>query len=87
LSPPFDRSVFINCPFERAVGRVRTWLVAQAGAERIGPARILGMNVAFQEWFYERELAAGSSEDDIKEYPTVEMISAMHEWMNAGQPT
>jgi hypothetical protein len=72
--------------FEKAVRHVRSWLVAQAGAPGIGAALILGKYLAFQEWYFERELAAGSSEDDIREYPTAELIGAMHEWMEAGQP-
>jgi hypothetical protein len=71
---------------EKAVRHVRTWLIAQAGAETVGAALIQGKYIAFQEWYWERELAAGSSEDDIREYPTVELIRAMHEWMDAGQP-
>lgn len=65
---------------------MRSWLVAQAAAPAIGAARILGKYLAFQEWYFERELAAGSSEDDIRAYPTAELIRAMHEWMEAGQP-
>lgn len=72
---------------EKAVRRVRSWLVAQGGAEPIGASLIQGKYIAFQEWYWERELTAGSSEDDIKEYPTAELVLAMHEWMNAGQPT
>jgi hypothetical protein len=72
--------------YAKAVRHVRSWLVAQAGATAIGAARILGKYIAFQEWYWERELAAGSSEEDITEYPTAELIRAMHEWMNAGQP-
>jgi hypothetical protein len=72
--------------YEKAVSHVRTWLVAQAGAERVGPALILGKYLAFQQWYWERESAAGSSEDDIRAYPTVELVQAMHEWMAAGQP-
>ena len=71
---------------QKAVRHVRSWLVAQAGAVAIGAARIQGKYIAFQEWYWERELAAGSSQEDIKEYPTAEIIRAMHEWMNAGQP-
>lgn len=72
--------------FEKAVRHVRSWLVAKAGAPAAGAALIQGKYLAFQEWYYERELAAGSSEDDIREYPTAELIRAMHEWMDAGQP-
>lgn len=67
--------------FEKAVRCVRIWLVAQAGAPGIGVAKILGEYVAFQEWYWERELAAGSSEEDIREYPTTEVIDAMYAWM------
>jgi hypothetical protein len=73
--------------FEKAVRKVRSWLIAQAEAPAIGAALIQGKYIAFQEWYWERELAAGSSEEDIREYPTAELISAMHEWMEAGQPT
>jgi len=71
---------------QKAVRHVRNWLVAQAEAPKIGPAYIQGKYIAFQEWYFERELASGASEDDIKEYPTVAMVTAMLEWMNAGQP-
>jgi hypothetical protein len=71
---------------ERAVRHVRSWLIAQAGAPAIGAALIQGKYFAFQEWYWERELAAGSSEEDIREYPTAELIRAMHDWKDAGEP-
>lgn len=70
----------------KALKKVRSWLIAQAGAKHVGASLILGKYAAFQEWYWERQLAAGSSEEDIKEYPTSELISAMHDWMAAGQP-
>lgn len=70
-----------------AVRHVRNWLVRQAEAEQVGPAKILGNYAAFQGWYWERELALGSSEDDIKAYPTVQMIEAMREWVELGRPT
>ncbi|MBO9097936.1 MULTISPECIES: hypothetical protein [unclassified Rhizobium] len=66
--------------FAKAVRHVRTWLVAQPSTARVSPSKILGEYLAFQEWYWKRELAAGSSEEDIREYPTVEVIEAMHEW-------
>lgn len=72
--------------FIKAVRHVRNWLVHHAGAEAVGAARIQGHYAAFQEWYWERELAAGASEDDIKEYPTVQMIQAMQEWVDLGRP-
>lgn len=71
---------------EKAVRHVRSWLIAEAGAPAVGAALIQGKYIAFQEWYWERELAAGSSEDDIREYPTAELIRAMHEWKDAGEP-
>ncbi|HAD17114.1 MAG TPA: hypothetical protein DCF81_09555 [Erythrobacter sp.] len=65
---------------------MRSWLIAQAGAAAIGSAKIQGKYIAFQEWYWEREWALGSSEEDIQEYPTAELIRAMHEWKGAGEP-
>lgn len=73
--------------FQKAVTHIRTWLVGHAGAPALGTALVLGKYAAFQEWYWEEQLAAGSSEEDIKEYPTEEMIRAMQAWMAAGQPT
>lgn len=72
--------------FEKAVRKVRNWLVAEADAEAIGASRILGSYTDFQEWYYEKQLAAGFSEDDIQDYPTVELLNAMKEWVSIGKP-
>lgn len=65
---------------------VRNWLVHHAGASNIGAAKIRGDYAAFQEWHWERELAQGASEDDIRDYPTIQLISAMRHWVDAGRP-
>ncbi|WP_375404231.1 hypothetical protein [uncultured Sphingomonas sp.] len=72
--------------FEVAVRKVRNWLVSEAGTTAPGAARVLARYVDFQGWYYERQLAAGFSEDDIKDYDTSELLGAMLEWMEAGQP-
>lgn len=72
--------------FISAVRHVSLWLIRQTGVPSVGPAKILGNYAAFQEWYWEREIRAGASEDDIKAYPTVRMIEAMQEWVNAGRP-
>lgn len=72
--------------FERAIRHVRSWLIAQAGADNVGAALVQGKYLAFQEWYWETQLANGSSEEDIREYETHEMIRAMSNWMDAGQP-
>lgn len=72
---------------DTAVRHVRTWLIAQAGANSVGVTRIMGQYLTFQQWYWKRQIANGSSEDDIRAYPTDEMVRAMHDWMGAGQPT
>jgi hypothetical protein len=72
--------------FETAILRTRNWLVARAGAPPVGASRIRGKYLDFQEWHWERERFRGSSEDDIKAYPTNELLQAMHDWMEEGQP-
>lgn len=70
----------------KAVKKVRRWLVQHAGASAIGAASILRHYQDFQEWYWERELALGASEDDIREYPTIDFIKAMLEWVDGGRP-
>lgn len=72
--------------FEKAVRKLRNWLVAEAGAQAVGATAILGKYADFQQWYYEKQLAAGFSDDDIKDYPTSELLQAMSEWIEAGQP-
>lgn len=69
-----------------AVRLVRDWLVRQAGAPKVGPSRIQSSYLTFQEWYVERELSLGASLDDITAYPTVQMVEAMREWVDAGRP-
>lgn len=75
-----------NGSFEQAMKKVRDWLVAQAQAERVPPSIIETKYATFQGWHVERELAGGASQKDILEFPTSEVITAMHEWMAADQP-
>lgn len=70
----------------KVVRIVSSWLIRQAGAEPVGPSKIQGDYLTFQEWYWEREIARGASEDDIKAYPTVQMVAAMREWVEAGRP-
>jgi hypothetical protein len=70
----------------KAVRHVRNWLVRQASAPPIGPTRVLSDYADFQEWYWRRELANGASEEDIRTYPTVQLINAMREWVEAGRP-
>jgi hypothetical protein len=65
---------------------VSSWLVRQAGAAPIGPTKIQGDYLTFQEWYWERETAHGASDEDIKAYPTVQVVAAMRDWVDAGRP-
>lgn len=70
--------------FEKAIGEVRNFLVNEAGVRNDGTSLIVGRYADFQEWYWESQLAAGSSEDDIRRYPTREVLRAMQEWANEG---
>ena len=72
--------------FQQAVRKVRNWLVSEAGIAADGAARILARYTDFQGWYFEKQLAAGFSDDDIKDYETSELLTAMIEWTEAGQP-
>lgn len=75
-----------NGEFITAVRVVSLWLHRQAGAEKVGASKIQGDYVTFQEWYWKRELASGSSDEDIKAYPTMQMVEAMADWVAAGRP-
>lgn len=72
--------------YQKAVRKVRNWLVTEAGIAAPGASRVLARYADFQAWYYERQLAAGFSEDDIEDYPTKELLDAMHKWKSAGEP-
>jgi len=72
--------------FQRAVRAVRNWLVSEAGINAVAPTKILGAYADFQEWYYERELSGGATEEDIQAYPTSELLQAMLLWMEQGRP-
>ena len=72
--------------FQQAVRKVRNWLVSEAGIIAEGASRILARYVDFQGWYFEKQLTAGFSEEDIKDYDTGELLSAMVEWIAAGKP-
>jgi hypothetical protein len=72
--------------FIKAVRIVSGWLIRHAGAAPVGPSKIQNGYLAFQEWYWEREMARGASDDDIKAYPTGQVIVAMREWVEADRP-
>jgi hypothetical protein len=72
--------------FINLVRIVSGWLTRQANAQPVGASRIQDDYMVFQEWYWERETARGASDDDIKAYPTIQMMAAMREWVEAGRP-
>lgn len=71
--------------FQKAIRKVRNWLRSEALEDAAGASLIFGKYSDFQEWYYERQLAAGFSEEDIQDYPTSELLDAMVEWKNLGE--
>jgi len=72
--------------FQKAVPKVRNWLVSEAGIVAAGSKRILGAYADFQEWYYKKQLSAGFSDEDIQDYPTAELVAAIQDWIAAGKP-
>lgn len=72
--------------FDSAVRKVRNWFVDEAGAEKLGADRILCEYEDFQGWYYEKQMAAGFSEADIKDYSTKELLEEMVGWMALDKP-
>lgn len=72
--------------YQKAVRKTRNWLVSEAGAHVEGAQLILSAYADFQEWYYEKQLAAGFSDDDIQDYPTYELLAAMKDWNALGRP-
>lgn len=70
----------------KAVRIVRRWLSVQSGTQAIGATKIMSEYSDFQEWYWEREIANGASEEDIQEYPTIEFVRAMQERFALGKP-
>jgi len=72
--------------FERAVRQVRNWLVSEGRIRADGAGKIVGAYADFQQWYYDRLLAAGFSPADIQDYPTSELLRGMKTWMSKGKP-
>jgi hypothetical protein len=72
--------------FDTAVRKVRNWLVSEVGVIAPGATRVLARYADFQGWYFDKQLAAGFSEEDIKDYPTRELLEAMFQWMELNQP-
>lgn len=73
--------------YQKAIRKVRNWLVSEADIAAVGARRICDAYADFQKWYYEKQLAAGFSDDDIQDYPTSELMVAMQRWISEGKPT
>lgn len=69
-----------------AIRKVRNWLTGMGTFENVGAAKVVSEYEDFQEWFFERQLSAGASEDDVLDTPTPELLTAMLDWVTEGRP-
>ncbi|MEL7429990.1 MAG: hypothetical protein AAFN43_08310 [Pseudomonadota bacterium] len=75
-----------NGDYQNIFGIVRNWLYNVAETEDTGATQIRYGFADFQEWYFEKKLASGASEEDIKEYPPKEFLDGMIEWNRVGRP-
>lgn len=73
--------------YERAIRKVRNWLVGETAIGAPGGQRIVDAYIDFQGWYLGRQRDAGFSDDDIKDYSTPELLAAMAMWVALGAPT
>lgn len=66
--------------YRTAVRKVRNWLIGLGGMKPMGAAKVLADYEDFQQWYYERQLRDGFSEEDIQDYSVTELLDAMLEW-------
>lgn len=71
---------------QTAVRNVRNWIANEAGLRDRGAGLILRHYADFQGWHYRDQLRRGFSEDDIRDYPTAELLDAMKRWTVLGRP-
>lgn len=69
-----------------AIRKVRNWITTLGVPKLIGADKVSGEYEDFLGWHYKGLDAAGFSPEDIKDYPTKELIDAMTEWVSRGCP-
>ena len=73
--------------YQIAVRKVRNWLTNNiAEIPTVSANSILAKYEDFQEWHYERQREKGFSEQDIKDYPTSELLDEMLNWFDLHKP-
>ena len=73
--------------YQLAVRKVRNWLTNNiAQIPKVSASLVLAEYEDFQEWHYERQREKGFSEQDIKDYPTSELLDEMLNWFELHKP-
>lgn len=73
--------------FLEIIRRVSDWLKSVGeNIPDLGPQQIADDYTDFQEWSYEKQLAAGYSDEDIKKYPTERVLQNILEWIKEEMP-
>jgi len=73
--------------FVKVVRIVVNWLSGKTKGTPMGASRVQGNYITFQEWYWKREIGRGASQEDIKAYPTIQVLFAMNEWVSLGRPS
>lgn len=78
---------FHSGSFEIAIRKIRNWLASNGAiTDPPGAAKIRDAYYDFQDWYFQKQEAAGFSKDDILDYSTPELLAAMSEWVDRGKP-
>ncbi len=76
-----------NGDHQIAVRKVRNWLTMSLGEnEKVSAGTVLSEYEDFQGWHYKRQLDRGFSDPDIQDYPTLELLDSMYEWVISDKP-
>lgn len=70
--------------FDEAIRQVRNWLATETDAP--SPTRIINAYDDFQKWREVTLREQGFSDEDIRDYPTPELLRSMKQWMAEGKP-
>jgi len=73
--------------FKVAIRKIRNWLSSESNIQPPPAGKISTAYYDFGGWYFEKQLAAGYSEEDIKDYPTSELLGEMVEWSQSNGGT
>lgn len=72
--------------YAKAIRIVRNWLVSTGEFEKAPASKVISEYEDFQEWFLEKRLKEGFTEEDLLSMPTPELLDGMKEWADSGRP-